>query len=72
MFNFQSILSFKGAALVALSLFSVVESAPPPAEDSGYLTPEKSGDGGGWVTIWGAMPQLTEPGNLPPEGFVSW
>jgi hypothetical protein len=24
-----------------------------------------------WVTIWGTMPQLTEPANLPPEPFVS-
>ena len=24
-----------------------------------------------WVTIWGAMPQLTEPANLPPEPYVS-
>ncbi|KAI9899541.1 hypothetical protein N3K66_006002 [Trichothecium roseum] len=25
----------------------------------------------GWVTIWGAMPQLTEPSNLPPDPFSS-
>lgn len=24
-----------------------------------------------WVTIWGTMPQLTEPANLPPAPFVS-
>ena len=24
-----------------------------------------------WVSIWGSMPQLTEPANLPPEPFVS-
>jgi hypothetical protein len=24
-----------------------------------------------WVTIWGSMPQLTEPANLPPEPYVS-
>lgn len=24
-----------------------------------------------WVSIWGSMPQLTEPHNLPPEPFVS-
>jgi hypothetical protein len=23
-----------------------------------------------WVDTWGAMPQLTEPGNVPPEPFV--
>lgn len=23
-----------------------------------------------WVTIWGTMPQLTEPANLPPAPFV--
>lgn len=25
-----------------------------------------------WVTIWGAMPQLTEPANLPPAPFVGF
>lgn len=27
-----------------------------------------------WVTVWGTMPQLTEPHNLPPAPFVcsSW
>ncbi|KAH9902089.1 hypothetical protein F4778DRAFT_107729 [Xylariomycetidae sp. FL2044] len=25
-----------------------------------------------WVSIWAAMPQLTEPANLPPAPFVSW
>ena len=24
-----------------------------------------------WVTLWGSMPQLTEPANLPPEPYVS-
>lgn len=24
-----------------------------------------------WVDIWGTMPQLVEPGNLPPTPFVS-
>ena len=24
-----------------------------------------------WVDIWGAMPQLVEPGNLPPAPYAS-
>lgn len=24
-----------------------------------------------WVDVWGCMPQLTEPANLPPAPFVS-
>lgn len=24
-----------------------------------------------WVDIWGSMPQLVEPGNLPPAPYVS-
>lgn len=25
-----------------------------------------------WVTVWTAMPQLTEPENMPPPPFVSF
>ena len=28
-------------------------------------------NGSEWVTVWGTMPQLTEPANLPPTPFVS-
>jgi hypothetical protein len=32
-----------------------------------------SGDEGRWVGTWAASPQLTEPGNMPPEpGFADF
>ncbi|PKS11993.1 hypothetical protein jhhlp_001289 [Lomentospora prolificans] len=54
-------LSLKIAFTAALALASVVPEASP----SKICTRADKK----WLTIWGAMPQLTEPSNLPPEGF---
>lgn len=42
--------------LAALTALTVGASGRPPASD--------------WVATWTAMPQLTEPGNLPPAPFT--
>jgi hypothetical protein len=61
MFAFPSIgLTAAAAAILLLSSAVNVNARPGVARD------EKR-----WVTIWGSMPQLTEPANLPPAPFVS-
>ncbi|KAF3360624.1 hypothetical protein VdG1_01584 [Verticillium dahliae VDG1] len=47
-------------ALTALVALSAVTDARPPCPPR---------DNQEWVTVWGAMPQLTEPHNLPPAPF---
>lgn len=51
-----------GAAFVALLALS-----------TGFADARRScpSDDHDWVTVWGSMPQLTEPHNLPPASFVS-
>jgi hypothetical protein len=39
---------------------------------NGLLKARATDGGSNWITIWGSMPQLTEPANLPPPPFVSW
>jgi hypothetical protein len=63
MIHFQSTSSVKEWAFAALACCSLAVEASSPKSRA----VRHDGD---WVTIWGAMPQLTEPGNLPPEGFV--
>lgn len=50
-------------ALLALSATGTVARPLSPGQEDGS---DKE-----WITVWGAMPQLTEPNNLPPEPFVS-
>ncbi|KAL9943838.1 hypothetical protein D7B24_002095 [Verticillium nonalfalfae] len=47
-------------ALTALVALSTLTDARPPCPPR---------DNQEWVTVWGAMPQLTEPQNLPPAPF---
>lgn len=47
-------------ALAALVLFQSWTAA--------YVKRQKDNQ---WVDIWGSMPQLVEPGNLPPAPYVS-
>jgi hypothetical protein len=54
-------LSFPGYRLSVAALVAFLSVTPGVANAAG----EK------WVTIWGSMPQLTEPANLPPPPFVS-
>lgn len=60
MFGFLSGLSAKTAVVLALALTTTGSCTPHPPRDD-----EK------WVTIWGSMPQLCEPHNLPAAPFVS-
>jgi hypothetical protein len=54
-------------------------SAPPPppssSSSSNFVTindARLTGSAWHWVDTWAAMPQPTEPTNLPPPPFVSW
>ncbi|KAM0332529.1 hypothetical protein ACHAQA_002812 [Verticillium albo-atrum] len=51
--------SLKTALTALIALSTVTEARPPcpPRDDKE------------WITVWGAMPQLTEPQNLPPAPF---
>lgn len=60
MFGFLSGLSAKAAVVLALALTTTGSCTTHPPRDD-----EK------WVTIWGTMPQLCEPHNLPAAPFVS-
>jgi hypothetical protein len=53
--------SFFAAGVTLLTAVNVASSA---------LLPDVLG-GGHWIDTWATMPQLTEPGNLPPAPFVS-
>lgn len=55
-------LSLKAAFTAALALAGSVEAASPSKK---CTRAEKK-----WLSIWGSMPQLTEPHNLPPAEFV--
>lgn len=58
------------AVLLAVTLVSVAQGAErsrartAPAEGSGPRS------GGHWVGTWTSMPQLTEPGNMPPPPYT--
>ena len=62
MFGFLKCLSAKTAVVGALVLSTAVEASPA----HGHPRDDKK-----WVSIWGTMPQLAEPHNLPPAPFVS-
>ncbi|KAM0280401.1 hypothetical protein ACHAQH_004115 [Verticillium albo-atrum] len=52
-------LSLKTVLTTLVALATVTEARPPcPPRDNQE-----------WVTVWGSMPQLTEPHNLPPAPF---
>ncbi|KAI9158830.1 hypothetical protein HJFPF1_06829 [Paramyrothecium foliicola] len=51
-----------GAALAATTFVAGLASLLPTVH-------ARSSCGREWVTIWGSMPQLTEPANLPPAPF---
>jgi lysophospholipase L1-like esterase len=60
------------AGLVATSFAMGVNGAAgapaaPGVSASGEITPKRHGH---WVNTWTAMPQLTEPGNMPPAPFT--
>jgi hypothetical protein len=63
-FNFL----YSAAVLGGLVLFKAVEGFP-----HGLIDRENDHvfQGSHWVDIWTAMPQLTEPANLPGPPFVS-
>ncbi|WP_129844072.1 SGNH/GDSL hydrolase family protein [Streptomyces sp. RFCAC02] len=61
------------AALVTVGSAVGADRAPAGAEPSAaaQTATAHSGTGGRhWVNIWTAMPQLTEPGNMPPAPFT--
>lgn len=62
MLGFLKGLSAKTAVVAALVLSTAAEASTAPV----YPRDDKK-----WVSIWGTMPQLAEPHNLPPEPFVS-
>ena len=51
------------AGLLAVAAGVVVQSAETPAAGSPVAA-------GQWVNTWTSMPQLTEPGNMPPPPFT--
>ena len=55
--------------LLAAATGSALVATMPAAATAG---PARTGPGrrNRWVASWGAMPQLTEPGNLPPAAFI--
>src|SRR5262245_33869157 len=57
------------AGLVATSFAMGVAGAQgsPGAAQGGAVKPKMHGH---WVNTWTAMPQLTEPGNIPPPPFT--
>jgi len=52
-------------ALVWLTLCASLVRSPV-----GHADPTGSGGRGHWVNTWTSMPQLTEPGNMPPPPFT--
>ncbi|SPN97079.1 related to extracellular GDSL-like lipase/acylhydrolase [Cephalotrichum gorgonifer] len=60
MFGFLNGLSAKAAVVAVLALSGTVGASTTK------ISPR---DGRKWVSLWGTMPQLTEPANLPPAPF---
>jgi lysophospholipase L1-like esterase len=56
------------AALCSLVPATVEAARSTPRGPSGQATPARAGSH--WVHTWAAMPQLTEPGNMPPAPFT--
>ena len=57
------------ATLVATS--SAAQAAESPAAPATATHPDHpAGNGAAWVDTWTAMPQLTEPDNMPPAPFT--
>lgn len=63
--NFNNMMSLYSTLLVVLGVCSSLATAQGP-HPAGH-----SGSGKQWVSIFGTMPQLCEPANLPPAPFVS-
>lgn len=57
-------------ALVVTSSALVALVKGPRAEEGGTGRPTASPAAPHWVNTWTAMPQLTEPGNMPPPPFT--
>jgi lysophospholipase L1-like esterase len=58
-----------GAAAVAVS-GSAAAASPAEASAAAASAGGSAGDGRRWRHTWTAMPQLTEPGNMPPAPFT--
>lgn len=56
------------ALVVASSAVVALVASPQRAEGAG--TGETASSARHWVNTWSAMPQLTEPGNMPPAPFT--
>ncbi|RKN39055.1 SGNH/GDSL hydrolase family protein [Streptomyces hoynatensis] len=58
------------AALVATSSAAQAAAASPAGAAAAAHRDRPAGGGADWVDTWTAMPQLTEPGNMPPAPFT--
>lgn len=56
-----------GSFILKTALVAILGFGPTNALSGAKV----SRDDTNWITVWGSMPQLTEPGNLPPAPFVS-
>ncbi|MPZ86220.1 MAG: SGNH/GDSL hydrolase family protein [Actinophytocola sp.] len=63
----SSILNVAGVVALVVALLSVLVAIGEPVAKE---VPASSGARGHWVNTWVAMPQLTEPNNMPPPPFT--
>lgn len=52
------------------ALLGVLLTREATAAARSHQTPSPDPCDGHWIDIWTAMPQLTEPANLPPPPYV--
>jgi lysophospholipase L1-like esterase len=58
------------AAAAGYSVSAAAGARTGPADRSAPAAATVAAAGGHWVDTWTAMPQLTEPGNMPPAPFT--
>src|SRR5690348_15563988 len=59
------------ASLAVAAAVTAVVAAPVAAKHlDASERPASASTAGAWIHSWTAMPQLTEPGNLPPAPFT--
>ncbi|MGA5302852.1 SGNH/GDSL hydrolase family protein [Nucisporomicrobium flavum] len=63
----RELLAAAGGSAIAAALPAAAGAAPAGAAPPGAVPPGRRNR---WVAGWGAMPQLTEPGNMPPAAFI--